>query len=211
MARPRTDDKRKRILEAAVKVFARRGYFAARVADVSKRAGVADGTIYLYFGGKEDLLVQLFAEVMEKHVSQMREAVQRLPDAPSRLRALAERHLTVLGENRDLAVVFQVELRQSTQFMQRFTASWLHDYFELLDAVVAEGQREGTLRADLNRKLATKALFGALDEMVTSWIVGGKGYDLRLLAGPVVDLFLRGAATGPPNGTRRPRAGRGGR
>ncbi len=77
--------------------------------------------------------------------------------------------------------------------MERFTASWLQDYFALLSEVIEEGQRDGSLRQDLPRKVATKAFFGALDEMVTSWIIGGKGYDLSQLAAPVVDLFLRGA------------------
>src|SRR6185295_16849735 len=111
------------------------------------------------------------------------------------LRAIAERHLGLLGGNRDLAVVFQVELRQSTKFMERFTATWLQDYFALLSEVMAAGQREGALRADLPLKLATKAFFGVLDEMVTSWILGRKDYDVGDLAAPVVDLFLRGAAS----------------
>jgi TetR/AcrR family fatty acid metabolism transcriptional regulator len=194
MARPRADDKRKRILQAAVKVFARRGYFGARVSEIAKRAGVADGTIYLYFRGKEDILVSLFDEVMTEHLSTAREALRGLPGTPARLRAIAEHHLKVLGENRDLAVIFQVELRQSVKFMERFTASWLQDYFALVREVIEDGQRDGSLRADLPKKIATKAFFGALDEMVTSWIIGGKGYDLSSLAGPVVDLFLRGAA-----------------
>ncbi len=168
MIRGKDQDKRRRILEAAVSVFARKGYFAARVSDVAKKAGVADGTIYLYFRGKEDILVRLFDEVMSEHVSKAREAVRALSSAPDRLLAIAERHLAVLGENRDLAAVFQVELRQSTRFMERFTASWLRDYFEMLDEVIEEGQRDGTLRADVNRKLAAKMLFGALDETVTS-------------------------------------------
>jgi len=194
MTRPRTADKRRRIIEAAIHVFARKGYFAARVSYIAKKAGVADGTIYLYFRNKEDILVRLFDEVMSEHVVQAREAGRALPSAAERLRAIAERHLTVLGENRDLAVVFQVELRQSTHFMERFTASWLHDYFELLDEVMEEGQRDGSLRADINRKLAAKMLFGALDETVTSWLLAEKRYSLKDLAGPVVDLFLRGAA-----------------
>jgi TetR/AcrR family fatty acid metabolism transcriptional regulator len=194
MTRPRTADKRRRILEAAVGVFARKGYFAARVSDIAKKAGVADGTIYLYFRNKEDILVRLFDEVMAEHVVQAREAVRALPSAPERLLAVAERHLTVLGENRDLAAVFQVELRQSTRFMERFTASWLRDYFALLDEVIAAGQRDGSLRADVNRKVAAKVLFGALDETVTSWLLSDRPYALEDLAGPVVDLFLRGAA-----------------
>jgi TetR/AcrR family fatty acid metabolism transcriptional regulator len=193
VARTRTTDKRRRILDAAVRVFARKGYFAARVSDVAKKAGVADGTIYLYFRSKEDLLVRLFDEVMSEHVVQAREAVRALPSAAERLLAVAERHLTVLGENRDLAAVFQVELRQSTRFMERFTASWLRDYFALLDEVLAMGQRDGSLRKDLNRTLAAKVLFGALDETVTSWLLSDTQYPLKDLAAPVVELFLRGA------------------
>jgi TetR/AcrR family transcriptional regulator, fatty acid metabolism regulator protein len=194
MARRRSDDKRSRILQAAVKVFARRGYFAARVADVARRAGVADGTIYLYFRNKEDLLVSLFDEVMSQHLEGKRRELEPGKPAPARLRAIAERHLGLLGRNRDLAIVFQVELRQSTKFMERFTATWLQDYFTLIAEVIEQGQREGTLRPDLPVKMATKAFFGVLDEMVTSWILSRKEYDLGALAGPVVDLFLRGAA-----------------
>jgi TetR/AcrR family fatty acid metabolism transcriptional regulator len=194
VARPKVADKRQRILEAATHVFARKGYFAARVSDIAKKAGVADGTIYLYFRNKEDILVRLFDQVMSEHVEEAREAVRVLPSAPERLLAVAERHLAVLGENRDLAAVFQVELRQSTRFMERFTASWLRDYFALLDEVLEEGQRDGSLRTDVNRKLAAKVLFGALDETVTSWLLSEKRYPLKDSAAPVVDLFLRGAA-----------------
>jgi TetR/AcrR family fatty acid metabolism transcriptional regulator len=194
MPRPRTADKRRRILDAAIQVFARKGYFAARVSDIARKAGVADGTIYLYFRNKEDVLVRLFDEVMAEHVEEARAAVRALPSVPERLLAIAERHLTVLGENRDLAAVFQVELRQSTRFMERFTASWLRDYFALLDDVIEEGQGDGTLRPDVNRKLAAKMLFGALDETVTSWLLSERRYPLKGLAAPVVDLFLRGAA-----------------
>jgi TetR/AcrR family fatty acid metabolism transcriptional regulator len=194
MARPKSDDKRARILQAAVKVFARKGYFAARVSEIARRAGVADGTIYLYFRGKEDLLVSLFDEVMSVHVAEVKAALPKVPTTEGKLRAVAEAHLQTLGGNRDLAVVFQVELRQSTKFMERFTASWLQDYFVLLHDIIAAGQKRGDLRADLPVKVASKAFFGALDEMVTSWILGRKSYDLAKLAGPVVDLFLRGAA-----------------
>jgi TetR/AcrR family fatty acid metabolism transcriptional regulator len=206
MARRRSDDKRSRILLAAVKVFARRGYFASRVADVARRAGVADGTIYLYFRNKEDILVSLFDEVMSEHLEGKRREVEPRADAPTRLRAIAERHLGLLGRNRELAIVFQVELRQSTKFMERFTASWLQDYFALVDEVIGLGQREGSLRAELPRKLVVKALFGMLDETVTSWILSGKRYELRQLAAPVVDLLLRGAGSAAAARTRAPLA-----
>jgi len=203
MARKRQDDKRQRILQAAVKVFAKQGYFGARVADVAKKAGVADGTIYLYFRNKEDILVSLFDEVMAEHVAAARADLANVEGAAAGLRVIAERHLTLLGENRDLAVVFQVELRQSTKFMERFTASWLQDYFSTLTEVLEAGQRSGELRAELSVKLVVKAFFGALDELVTSWILGKRDYHLAQLAGPVVDLFLRGAAA--PQAARRER------
>src|SRR5262245_24158479 len=162
MARPKSDDKRRRILEAATRVFARKGYFAARVSDVARRAGIADGTIYLYFRNKEDILVSLFDEVMSEHVRRGRLELRRLHGAEAKLLAVAAHHLRLLGENQDLAVVFQVELRQSTKFMERFTASWFGDYLELLTGVIEEGQRQGVLRSDLPKKLVAKAFFGAL-------------------------------------------------
>jgi TetR/AcrR family fatty acid metabolism transcriptional regulator len=200
MARKRSDDKRQRILNAAVKVFAKKGYFAAKVSEIAHRADVADGTIYLYFKGKEDILVNLFDEVMAEHIESARTELATVEGAADKLRAIAEHHLGMLGANRELAIVFQVELRQSTKFMERFSASWLQDYFAIVQEVIEEGQKDGSLRADLPRKLVAKAFFGVLDEMVTSWVVSGKDYDLKQLAAPLVDLLLRGAAV--PQGGR---------
>jgi len=215
MARRRDNDKRRRILDAAVRVFAKKGYFGAKVAEIARRAGVADGTIYLYFHNKEDILVSLFNEVMAEHIDGGRREVAELKGAPERLRAVASRHLRLFGGNRDLAIVFQVELRHSTRFLERFTGSWLQDYFALVNEIIEKGQMEGSLRAELPRKVATKAFFGALDEMVTSWILSHREYDLAQLAGPVVELFLDGAGA---RGITEPRAalaavssGRGGR
>jgi TetR/AcrR family fatty acid metabolism transcriptional regulator len=204
MARRRTQDKRTRILQAAVKVFARKGYFGARVSEIAKQAAVADGTIYLYFKSKEDILVSLFDEVMAEHIEQARQELAHVEGVAPRLLVIAERHLRLLGSNRDLAVVFQVELRQSTKFMERFSASWLHDYFSILTDVIEEGQREGRLHGDLPVKIASKAFFGALDEMVTSWILSKKDYDLAKEAAPVVELFLRGAAVSRKISVQRP-------
>lgn len=202
MARKRSDDKRQRILAAAAKVFARKGYHGARVSEIARRADVADGTIYLYFRNKDDILVSLFDEVMIDHLRQGRQELAAVKGAPEKLRTIARRHLGLLGGNRDLAVVFQVELRHSIKFMERFTASWLQDYFALLGEVIEEGQAEGSLRDDLPLKLVTRSFFGALDEMVTSWILSRRDYDLSELAGPVVDLLLNGAAAPRRAGSR---------
>ena len=194
MPRVKTDDKRQRILQAAVRVFARKGYFASRVSDVAKAAGIADGTVYLYFKSKDDVLVSLFDEVMSEHVEAGRREVAAIDGAPEKLLAIAQHHLRLLGGNRELAIVFQVELRQSTKFMAHFSATWLKDYFDLLQGVIEAGQREGSIRKELRRKLASHAFFGILDEMVTTWVLSPQEYDLPQLAGSAVELFLHGAA-----------------
>jgi TetR/AcrR family fatty acid metabolism transcriptional regulator len=212
MTRRRTNDKRQRILDAAVRVFSKKGFFASRVSDVAAAARVADGTVYLYFRNKDDILVNLFADVMSEHLAAAREAISKAPDTPSRLRVIADHHLGLLGENPELAVVFQVELRQSTKFMELFTASWLKDYFDLVDQAMETGQRDGSVRKDVPRRLAAHAFFGSLDALVTSWVLSRNAFNLVELAGPMVELFLAGAATQtaaqvqPASGSRLGRA-----
>jgi len=205
MARRRTDDKRQRILDAAVQVFASKGFFASRVSDIASAAGIADGTVYLYFRNKDDILIKLFDDVMGVHLEAARQEIRAADNALDHLRIIADHHLGLLGRNPELAVVFQVELRQSTKFMELFTASWLKDYFDLVEAAIAAGQSEGTIREDLSRKLATHAFFGALDAIVTSWVLARNAFDLTELAKPVVDLFLTGAAASAAAVVAKPR------
>ena len=113
------------ILEAATQVFARRGFFNAQVADIARVAGVAAGTVYLYFSGKDDLLISIFERTMTDAIADARSALGTVSDPIDRLRWLARLHLERLGRDRDLAVVFQVELRQSTKFMERFSSAQL--------------------------------------------------------------------------------------
>lgn len=183
--------KRERILRAAVDVFAQTGYFNAKVSEVAKAAGVADGTIYLYFQGKEDLLVTIFREHMEAFLAHARVALEE-GSVRERLRRLVSHHLEILGRDRALAVVFQVELRHSLKFMSLFSRHEFADYLELLRRTVEEGQRSGELRRDLNPQLVAKAIFGTLDEMVTSWILSEKEYRLDEQAEAVSDLILKG-------------------
>ena len=185
--------KRDAILRAAIDVFAERGYFNAQVADVARAAGVAAGTVYLYFKSKDDLLVSIFERSMRDGLALGRAAVAGLDDPSERLRRLARGHLARLGADRNLAIVFQVELRQSTKFMERFSSTLLRDYLGLIREAIADGQRAGVFRADIKATAAAKMLFGALDEMATNWILSGRRYSLEADAEPVIDLFLNGA------------------
>jgi TetR/AcrR family transcriptional regulator, fatty acid metabolism regulator protein len=187
-----TGDKRDAILRAATKVFAQNGFFQSQVADVAKVAGVAAGTVYLYFKGKDDLLVSIFERSMKDVLAEGRAALEGNGDCAARLRTLAHLHLERLGRDKDLAVVFQVELRQSVKFMERFSETFLQDYFKLIRQAIADGQQSGAFRKDVNATTATKIFFGALDEMATNWVLSRRKYDLRAEAEAVVDLFLNG-------------------
>ena len=189
-----TIDKRDVILKAATQVFARRGYFQSQVADVARAAGVAAGTVYLYFRSKDDLLVSIFERTMKDTLAQGRAAINEAADPRERLRRIARLHLDRMGRDRDLAIVFQVELRQSTKFMERFSSTYLRDYLGIIRDTIAEGQAAGTFRDGFNPTIAAKALFGALDEMATNWILSRRKYPLATQADEVIDLFLHGVA-----------------
>src|SRR3954468_21752394 len=162
---PLPGPKRDAILRAAIDVFADRGFFNAQVADVARAAGVAAGTVYLYFRSKDDLLVSIFERSMRDALNEVRGAGSTQRDPRERLRRFARLHLGRLGRDRNLAVVFQVELRQSTKFMERFSATLLREYLGLIRAAIADGQKDGVFRADIRPTVAAKMFFGALDEM----------------------------------------------
>jgi TetR/AcrR family transcriptional regulator, fatty acid metabolism regulator protein len=185
-------DKRDAILRAAIETFAARGFFNAQVADIARAAGVAAGTVYLYFRGKDDLLISIFERTMQEAIAAGRKSVAARAGAVERLREIAHLHLGRLGRDRHLAVVFQVELRQSTKFMERFSTTHLRDYLGIIRDVIADGQADGTFRAQVNPTLAAKVLFGALDEMATNWILSRRKYSLVAEADAVVDLFVGG-------------------
>jgi TetR/AcrR family fatty acid metabolism transcriptional regulator len=188
-------DKRDALLRAAIETFAARGFFNAQVADVARTAGVAAGTVYLYFRGKDDLLISIFDKTMKEAIAAGRESIAGIADPLAQLRAIARLHLDRMSRDRDLAVVFQVELRQSTKFMERFSATHLREYLGIIREVVERGQRMGVIRKTLNATLAAKLLFGMLDEMATNWILSRRRYSLIADADAIVDLFVRGAGT----------------
>src|SRR6476620_11837930 len=185
-------DKRDALLRAAIETFAARGFFNAQVADVARTAGVAAGTVYLYYRGKDDLLISIFERTMKEAIDTGRRSLEGCTQPIDRLREIARLHLERLGRDRHLAVVFQVELRQSTKFMERFSATYLREYLGIIRDVIAEGQAKGVFRKQINPTLAAKTLFGALDEMATNWILSRRKSSLVAETDAVIDLFVGG-------------------
>ena len=206
-SRNSTADKRAIILRAATRVFARNGYFNSKVADIARAADVADGTVYLYFKSKEEILHSIFDQNVAEAIAAARKLIEGLADPREKLRRVAALHLERLGADRNLAVVFQVELRGSTKFMREFSAAGFAEYLALLRQIFEEGQAAGVFRKELNPKLAAKILFGALDEMATNWIISKRQYKLAPTADVVIDVFLNGVTAN--DRLRSPRVSKG--
>jgi TetR/AcrR family fatty acid metabolism transcriptional regulator len=191
-ARAPVGDKREAILRAAIKVFAGKGYFNSKVSDVAGEAGIADGTVYLYFKSKEEILHSIFDRAMEAFISEGKSELALIPDPAEKLKRIAQMHLERLGADRDLAIVFQVELRGSTKFMQEFSAAGFAEYLDIIRVTVAEGQKSGVFIANIKPVVCAKILYGALDEMVTNWILSKKPYPLAPMADEVLKIFFGG-------------------
>jgi TetR/AcrR family transcriptional regulator, fatty acid metabolism regulator protein len=195
-------DKHAAILDAATAIFAQRGFFGAQVADVARAAGIAAGTVYLYFRSKDEILTSIFDRTMQDAIAEGRTALASVNDPVERLRQIARTHLTRLGRDRNLAIVFQVELRQTTKFMEQFSATGLRDYLEVIQQTIEDGQAAGVFRKSLNARTASKVFFGALDEMATNWILSRRRYSLAAQADEIVDILAGGFAA-PAKGTAR--------
>ncbi len=185
-------DKREAILRAAIKVFAQFGYFNSKVSDIAGEAGIADGTVYLYFKSKDEILHSIFDRAMAEFIAEGKKELAVIDAPKAKLTRIAELHLEKLGADRDLAIVFQVELRGSTKFMQEFSAAGFAEYLDIIRKTIENGQLVGDFRNDIKPIVAAKIFYGALDEMVTNWILSKKSYPLGAMADEVLKLFFGG-------------------
>ncbi|MDH3624688.1 MAG: TetR/AcrR family transcriptional regulator [Myxococcales bacterium] len=186
-------DKRDRIVKAAVKVFAKNGFYATRVSEIAKAAGVADGTIYLYFKNKDDVLISIFEDGIQQLLAILRKVAASDDPVEHRITRIIELQLGLLEDQRDLAEVITVNLRQSSRLLKQYAAPLFMEYIEVLAGVVDEGQQQGVFRRDLNPRVVARALFGALDGILLTWALGeADPQALRKAAGHCASLFLEG-------------------
>lgn len=189
--------KYRQIIDAAVVVIAENGYHQAQVSKIAKQAGVADGTIYLYFRNKEDILISLFQEKMGNFIETIEENMAGKSTAAEKLLMLVEAHLKWVSEDKHLAIVTQLELRQSNKELRLKINEILKGYLALIDKIINEGIEKQEFRNDLDIRLARQMIFGTIDETVTSWVMNDTKYNLLSLAGPLHQMLVYGC--GYPN------------
>jgi TetR/AcrR family fatty acid metabolism transcriptional regulator len=168
------NDKHRRILYAAERVFAKRGFFAARVSEIAKEAGVADGTIYLYFKSKDDLLISLFETRMQQVNGVLREAVAAVPATArptDQLRAFIRAYLKLVHDEPAAAEVLTIELRQSSKFMKEYDNPQFADFLRMLGGIVAACQQQGEIDASVPTHVAARMIWGMLDELALAWVL----------------------------------------
>jgi TetR/AcrR family fatty acid metabolism transcriptional regulator len=189
------NSKYNRILEAAVKVFARQGFRQSTVAQIAKEAGVADGTIYLYFKNKDDILLHFFSFKAQQVFDRFRQEVARGQNSLEKLCNLVRVHLAEFQHDPDMAIVYEIETHQSSRLAEDQIRAMAKMYQDILAEIVEQGQQEGTIRKDLYVGLVKRFVLGAVEETINTWLRSGRSYDLVSMADPLVDLFLRGIGT----------------
>ncbi|MFH1057451.1 MAG: TetR/AcrR family transcriptional regulator [Pseudomonadota bacterium] len=198
-------DKHRRIIEAAIKVFAKNGFYNSKVSEIARAAQVADGTIYLYFQNKDDILISLFEEEMQNVLDRVNAAVARETDPARKLECFAIAHLNLLEENQELAEIIQVEVRQSSKFMRGYNNVKFVEYLNIISGIIKEGQSLGVFRSDILPGVAKRAFFGALDEMSRYWVLSTtKKYSTTDAAKEISRYFLRGMLAPETGGENAP-------
>lgn len=193
------NDKYHTILEAAIKVFAEQGFFYSTISQIAKEAGVAGGTIYLYFKNKDDILLQFFEYKTKQVFSGFREEVDKAGNAIDKLKNLVRRHLTEFQNDKNMAVVFQAEARQ-TRHIEKEIKEITKMYLEMVGELIEQGQEEGSIRKDLYVSLVKRYILGAVDEVINTWVHAGGRYELASMADPLVDLYFLGIGS---NGSQK--------
>ena len=185
--------KRERILKAATKIFAQNGFYHSKISQIAKLAQVADGTIYLYFKNKDDILISLFEEEMSAIIKNVKKEIAKETGFENKIKKFISIHLSFMEQNREMAEVFQIELRQSHKFMKDYSGTKINDYLNIISSIIIQGQNEGEVNLDIDPWITKRILFGALDELSSYWVISKtKRYNLENCGKTIGDIYIRG-------------------
>jgi len=191
-------DKHSKIIRAATKVFAKKGFFNARISDIAKEAKVADGTIYLYFNNKYDMLLSVFEEKIGKLVEQITTQIEKEDDPRRMLEIFIENHLREMKKNKNLAEVIQIELRQTNKIVKDYRNNKFSEYLNIISMIIRKGQSQKVFRQDILPGIAKRAIFGALDEIARIWNINIESeYAIEETEKQVTKIFLVGVLENP--------------
>ncbi len=189
-------DKHNKIIVSATKVFAKKGFFNARISDIAKEAKVADGTIYLYFNNKFDILISVLEEEIGKIIEQIEKAIEKETDPEKMMTIFIEKHLSAMKQNKNLAEVIHIELRQSDRLVKEYRNTSFKQYIDVISRIIKKGQERGIYRTDIMPDIAKRAFFGALDEVSRIWTTPGNvQYSVEETSEQIIALFLNGMRT----------------
>ncbi len=191
--RRKDNEKYWRIIAAATKIFAKKGFYNAKISEIAKEAGIADGTIYIYFKHKDDILISLFEEKMKEVLDNMKKQISSESDPFAKIERFALIHLKLIKDNKDMAEIIQVELRQSSKFMKNYQNKKFAEYLDLIGDIIQEGKEKSLITQDIIPGIAKRAFFGALDEMSRFWVLSKKRkYDIETAARQISSYFING-------------------
>lgn len=193
MSKRKNTEKYYKIIDAATKIFAKKGFHQARISEIAREAQIADGTIYIYFENKDDILISLFEEQMNAVLDNMVEKISEQNNPIKKLEKFALTHLQLIEQNKNLAEIIQVEIRQSSKFMKEYKNEKFTQYLDLVGKIIQEGQENGVFKKEVIPGVAKRAFFGALDEMSRFWVLSSrKRYDIKTSAKQISEYFLYG-------------------
>lgn len=191
-------DKHERILKAAVKIFAKHGFHASKISQIAKEAGVADGTIYLYFKNKDDILINLFEKKIDSAIDEFHVALAGIQDPVEKLRAFIISYVEYMDKHQALAEVISVELRQSHKFMKEYVPVKFAEFLKILSMIIREGKDLGVFRKEIEPGIVKRAVFGSLDELILYWVLAPHPkYTPAQIGENLATLFVEGLKARP--------------
>ena len=192
MARPKDYKKKEKILNAAIKIISKKGFFNASISEIAKLAGVADGSVYTYFKGKNELLIEAFRFVLEKILKKVEVELNKSSDAVEKIKIIVRMHIEYMEKHPDIANFLQIQLRQSNRDIRLHIRNEMRKYYRILKEILDEGIKQNKIRADVNKRVIGSLIFGTVDEIITSWVLSEKDEKLSDKLGDIYKVVLTG-------------------
>ncbi len=192
MARPKDFSKRERILNAAIKIISKKGFFNTSISEIAKMANVADGSVYTYFKGKNELLIEAFKLVLHKILKKVEVEINKVTDPIEKIKIIIKMHIEFMEKHPDTANFLQIQLRQSNRDIRLHIRNEMRKYYHILGEILNQGIELGKIRKDVNKRVIGSLIFGTVDEIVTSWVLSEKDEKLTDKLDDIYKVVLTG-------------------